>query len=280
MNDKSTVGNTAVVALHLFCGDEVNDRVVIGKIVGHGDDFALDASEVCTLTGNNKAFTQVLLACGKLGIGTASYRAQSILFGNGVLLCIGNALNAANGIGVTLAHALAPECISLAFGQDRLGIKAVDREHTGIPTAGDNGNVAALARGCIHVCKMLGDLCVCIKAINNREVLGNHGGLIGKIGGTAATEDHHINFANHILNIINMINSSCLRKNFDGFGRAARKDGNQIHIRVLCDGTFHTATEISVTNNSYANAHNRPPLGLGFSTHYCNTKEGRCQEFY
>ena len=87
---------------------------------------------------------------------------------------------------MALADPLAPEGVVLALRQYRTGVQAVQREHAGVPTAGDHSHMAAFLGAGIHSGKMLGNLCVGIKTINDIKHFCIFRCLFGKIGSTSA----------------------------------------------------------------------------------------------
>ncbi len=107
-----------------FFRNEMYRGIVLVKIVGHCLYVMLDLCKVCTLFGNNKTFSCVLLPGGKGGIFTVSYGCDGFGNGNGVLLAVLYAFNTADRIGVTLAYALAPEGLILSFGKNAVAVKS------------------------------------------------------------------------------------------------------------------------------------------------------------
>ena len=131
--NKSAVSHSAVVTQELVLVNEVNNGVVICKVVGHFLDLLFYRCSVCTLFKNYEAFSEVLVSGGKNRILAASYGFKSLVYGNGVLLCVLYALYPANGVRMSLAYALAPEGVVLAVRKDSVCINSVKSEQTGIP---------------------------------------------------------------------------------------------------------------------------------------------------
>ena len=119
------MGQAAVVARHLLHGDEVHGGVIIGEIVGHGDDLALHLGGVRALLEHHVADAGVLLAGGQLGIATAAGRFDGGIHRNGVLTGVRNALDAADGVAVPLRNAAAPEGVIAPLRQHAARVKAV-----------------------------------------------------------------------------------------------------------------------------------------------------------
>lgn len=74
--DKAAVGQAAVVPEQLLLREKVHRGVVVGKVVGHGDDRLLDAGPVGPLLRHHKALPHVLLPGGQRRIGAAAHRIQ------------------------------------------------------------------------------------------------------------------------------------------------------------------------------------------------------------
>lgn len=110
-DNKSTMGKAAVITLEFFLADEVYGGIVIAEVVGHGLDFILNLCGIGAIFKDYEAFAGVLLAGGKLGIGSASDSFQGSIYGNRVLFGVLYAGNPANRVGMALTDALAPESI-------------------------------------------------------------------------------------------------------------------------------------------------------------------------
>src|SRR5699024_618954 len=169
--DESAVRDPAVVSLELFLADEMYCRVIVGEVVWHRLDLFLYLCRISAFLQNDKALSCVLLPCGKVRILSVSDCLKSRLHRNRVLLCILDALYSADRVGVSLAYTLAPECIVLSVRKDRVGVQPVQGEHSRIPAHGDDSDLAALFRRCVHIGKMLRDPCMCVKAVDHIEHL-------------------------------------------------------------------------------------------------------------
>ena len=101
--DKAAVGQAAVVPEQLLLREKVHRGVVVGKVVGHGDDRLLDAGPVGPLLRHHKALPHVLLPGGQRRIGAAAHRIQGGGDRDGVLPRVPDAGDAADGVGVALA---------------------------------------------------------------------------------------------------------------------------------------------------------------------------------
>ena len=60
---EASVSKAAVIALHLFFADEVYDRIIIRKIVGHGFDLIFHCCGIGSVLKHNIAFPKVLVPC-------------------------------------------------------------------------------------------------------------------------------------------------------------------------------------------------------------------------
>ena len=100
-------------------------RIIICEVVRHRLDLFLYFCSVCTFLKDNKALSCVLLSCGQYRIFSVSYCLERSLYRNCVLFSVFYAFDPADGIGMSLADALAPERIVMAVWQDRVRIHAV-----------------------------------------------------------------------------------------------------------------------------------------------------------
>ena len=103
--------------------------------------------------------------------------------------------------------------------------------------------------------KVLGNFGVIVEAVDNMEVCGKCGRLRRQIGGTSATEDHHINGICHFSGAIGGKHGDAFCLNGQRIGIAPCKDSSKRHITVLPNCRFHAAAEIAITENTDTNAH-------------------------
>ena len=169
VDHKAAVGQSFVVRVQLFLRDKMHRRVIVGKIVGHRHDFALDFRCVRAVLEHDVAFAGVLFARGQLGGFAFAHRFDGSFHRHGVLLGVRNAGNAADRVAVTLRNAAAPEGVAAPFRQHGGSVEAVEREQPGIPARGDQRQVIALARGFIHGGKVFRNLGVGVKGIHDVE---------------------------------------------------------------------------------------------------------------
>ena len=185
-DDKATMGNTAVVTLHLFLGNKMHRGIVVCKVVRHCLDGIFHCCRIRAFLQYYKAFSGVFFSGGEVLVFTASNRCQCAFHRNGVLLGILYAGNTAHCIGMSLAHAFAPESIIFSGGQNCSRIHTVQRKHSRVPAYGDDSHLAGFFRRCIYIGKMLRDSCVGVKAVNNIKPLHILRGLLRQIRGTSA----------------------------------------------------------------------------------------------
>ena len=114
---KAAMGNAAVIFREFLFRNEVYGGLITDKIVGHGFDSRFNGVQVGAFFRYDEAFPQVHFIAGGVRSFSAADCVQVFLFGDGVLLAVLNAGDAADGIGMALAYAFAPESVALAFRQ-------------------------------------------------------------------------------------------------------------------------------------------------------------------
>ena len=107
-----------VLFAHLLGRDEVYLGVIVREVVRHVFDFRLDCGAVRTFRGHDKDLSLMHLPRGESGLLAASNARHGAIDRNGVLSRIQHARNAAHRVGVSLAHALAPEGVVLALREN------------------------------------------------------------------------------------------------------------------------------------------------------------------
>ena len=224
-----------MVAIQLLLRNEVNRCVIISEVVGHGLDFVFNACQICAFLSHNIAFSCVFFSCGQLRVFACSYLFQCRRNGNGILLAVLYALNASDGIGMSLTYASAPEGVILAVGQNAVADQSLQAEHTGVPADGNESNMTAFLCGSVYICEMLRNFCVGIKAVHDVEIFCIFRALYRQICRTAATENHNINvvfFADCVLYVIyRYIGALC----FQCFGGSSGEESRKLHVGVLSD---------------------------------------------
>ena len=244
---ETTVRETVVIAFQFFFGDEMNRCVIIRKVVRHGLDLILDLCLIRSLFCHNKALSGVFFAGGQLWAAAASDCLQCTFNWDCVLSGILDALDPADRIGMSLADALAPECIIFALRQACSCIETVQGEHTRIPANGDDANLSGFLCGLIDCCEMLWNLCMGIEAVHYVKPLCIFRGLDRQIRSRTAAENQNVDLVFLRLCLIYMINRYALGQDLDRFRRTPCKYCFQFHIRILADRTLHAASQISIS---------------------------------
>ena len=244
-----------MIALELLFADEVYRRVVLIEVVRHRLDGVLDIGGISAVLEHDEALTRVLLPRRELWVCARTDGLESTLNRHSVLLCVLDALDAADGVAVALADALAPERVVLTVRQDRIAVDAREREQARVPADRDDAEVAALLRRLVDVGEVLRDARMRVKAVDDVEVLRVLRRLLRQIRRAAAAEDHDIDLVLPRCHILDIDDRHALRPDLDGRGIAAREDCDELHIRILFDCTLNAAAQIAVTKDTNANAH-------------------------
>ena len=160
------------------------------------------------------------------------------------------ALDAADGVAVALANTLAPERVVLAFREDGLGVHAVQAEHTRIPTDGDHRDLAGSLGSSVNSGEVLRNLGVGVEGVDHVE----HGGVLRgehrQVGSGTATDDEQVHLAFPGFHFRDVQHRNARRLDLDRSGVTTSENSDEFHIRSLLHGAFHTATQVTVTENS------------------------------
>ena len=178
--------DAGMVAVELLLRDERHRGVIVGEVVRHLDDGLLDSRQVGTFLGHDEALARVLLTRGQLRLLAVAHGFERRGDGHGVLARIGHALDATNGVAVTLRDAAAPERVVLALGQHAGSVQTSDGEHAWIPARRDDGHIAALLRSGIHLGEMGGDVRMGIERVDYVEQVRACGRLLRQVVRAAA----------------------------------------------------------------------------------------------
>ena len=92
---------------------------------------------------NDIALTGVLAAGRKLRIFPRADRFDRLLDRYGILTCVLHAFNPADRVRMPLRHASSPEGVITAVRKNRVRVKSVQGEHSGIPPAGNDADLPA-----------------------------------------------------------------------------------------------------------------------------------------
>ena len=114
-NHETAMRNSLVDTIKLFLGNKRYSGIIVCKVVRHFLDFLLDSGKICSLLRYHEALSGMLLTGGKLRCLSVTDLLKCFRNRNGILSCINYAVNSTNGIGMTLAYTLAPECIVISF---------------------------------------------------------------------------------------------------------------------------------------------------------------------
>ena len=181
---------------------------------------------------------------------SASYLFHGRFDRNGVLDRIFNAFDTADRVRMSLAYALAPECISASLNQDGFCIQTVQREHTRIPADRDNADVSAFLCSLIYACKIFRDSCVCIETVDRVERSSNFWSDDRQIGSRTAAEDHNIDLIFHSFHIIEMLYNSTFSLNRNTGRISSCENCFQFHIIIAFDGLLNAASNVAIANNT------------------------------
>ena len=242
---ETAVRQCRVVAQHLLGRNEGDGGIVVGKIVRHLLDLALDPCLVCALSRHNVAFAQMLFAGRQRRHRACAYRVERRRDGYRVLPRIQDAVDAADRVGMALAHAAAPEGVVLALRQHSGRVQAVEGKQTRIPAGGDQRDVVAAFCRRVHRRKVGGDIGVGIERVDHVEVLRQHRRHLRQIGRAAAADNENVDLVFilcHGLRRVNGYARQCLYRR----GIAPGKHTDQFGVFVLLHGAFHAASEIAV----------------------------------
>ena len=156
---------------------------------------------------------------------------------------------------MSLAHALSPEGVGFSVGNNSLCVKAIKREHTGVPAHRDYRHLARRLRRLVDLSEMLGDLRVRIEAVNYVEMLCKFGGLHGKICRASAADYHNVDVVFHLHRVFDAVDLYAFGKDLDAFGGTACEHPAKLRIGILRDGALNAASEISVSQYANSDAH-------------------------
>ena len=87
-----------------------------------------------------------------------------------------------------------------------------------------------------------------VEAVHHAEILGQGGGQLGQVGGTASAEDEHVDLLPIVQNIGGGVHGDP-RAGFDGGGIAAGKHPHQLAVGVLHHGGLNALSQVSVSIN-------------------------------
>ena len=97
---------------------------------------------------------------------------------------------------------------------------------------------------------MLRNFCVCVKAVDDAEILGNHRSCFREVGCTAAAVHDNVDLILKVRYLIKAVNACSFCSYLNAFGVSASKNGNQLHIVGILNRRFNSPAEIAVTGNT------------------------------
>jgi hypothetical protein len=151
-----------------------------------------------------------------------------------------------------VAHALAPEGVGLAVGQQGLGIDAVDREQARVPAGRDQRRGLAGARRGIDGGKVLGDAGVGVEAVDDAKARRQLGRLLGQIVLGAAAQDQYVELAGVARQRGHAVHRRAGHQGLDAGRVAPGVDAGHAHIGVVRHGGFDAAPEVAVPDDADA----------------------------
>ena len=180
----------------------MHSRVVVREIVRHGLDLFFYLCRIRAFLKDDEALSCVFLSCGKLRVLPISHSLKRRVHRDGVLLRILHARHSADGVGMSLTYALAPEGIVLAVRKDGVGIQSVEGEHSRIPTHGDDADMTAFLCGRVYIRVVLRDLCVSVKTVDHVEHAGKLRRLLRQVSGASAAEDENVDLILPLIRVL------------------------------------------------------------------------------
>ena len=259
---KAPVGQTAVVLLQFFLTDEVDGGVIIREIVGHGHNGLFHRLGVGPFFQHHITFPGVLLPGGQFRLAAAAHRFQGCFHRHRILLGVFDTGNPADGVTVALADPFAPEGIILSFRQDGVAVQPGQGKQAGIPAYGNNSQMAGSPGRLVHCCKMFRDPGMGVEAVDHVEHPGHFRSLHRQIRSAAAAEDQHIDAVLPVGHILYIDHRHIGRGDFPLGRTPAGEHRCQFHIRRLLQSTFHTPSQIAISQDPNSNGHkqNLPSL--------------------
>ena len=249
-----------MVAVELFLRYEVHGRVVIGEVVRHRHDLALDFGCVSAFLEYDEAFAQVLFARGQLRVLACSHRLERAFDGDGVLLGIGNAFDAAHGVGMALADTASPERVIGALRQDAVAHQAVQREQARVPTARNERACAACFGGFIDGVEMSGDVGMGVEAVDHVVQVCVVRRLLGQVGGASAAQDEDVDGLLTAFERCGGLDLEAFCCYLYASRVAARIHRHQVDVVVLAHGQFDAFAKIAVTQDAQAHVSHIDPF--------------------
>ena len=150
---------------------------------------------------------------------------------------------------MSLAYALAPECISASLNQDGFCIQTVQREHTGSQPTEIMPMFPPSFAALSTLAKYSGIL-ACIETVDRVERSSNFWSDDRQIGSRTAAEDHNIDLIFHSFHIIEMLYNSTFSLNRNTGRISSCENCFQFHIIIAFDGLLNAASNVAIANNT------------------------------
>ncbi len=114
--------------------------------------------------------------------------------------------------------------------EDAVGIKSLEREHSGIPSCGDEGYLVSALGSLVDCLEVLGDLSVCIETVDNVVKSCVLGCCYGKIRSGTAAVDHDIEVSSLVLEIVNGVDGNACCSDLKGSRVASCEYALELHV--------------------------------------------------
>ena len=237
-------------SIKFFFRDKVYCGIVFIKIVFHSFDRFFDLFFISTFLGNYEALSGVFLTCCQFRLFSGSYLIHRFFHRNSILNTTFYTRDSSDCIRVSLAYAFTPECIGFSVWQNGFCIDTVQRKQTRIPAYRDHSQMTIFFCGCIYICKMLWNVCMGIKTVDDIKIFCQFRRLFWKVCSTSTTDDHNIDLILHILCIFHGV-CFCARC-FDSYccRISSGKYTCQFHIFILTDRHLNAFSQIAITCNT------------------------------
>ena len=112
-----------VISCHLFLADEVDCSVIWLEVIRHSLYGLFDLGLVGAFLGYDVYLSEVHLALCKFRMLPCSYSVEGLFNWHSILPCVGYSLDASYSVGMSLAHATAPESVACTLRKSCLCVK-------------------------------------------------------------------------------------------------------------------------------------------------------------
>lgn len=247
----AAVRHAGVVGGEFGGGEEGDGGVVVGEVVRHLNDGALDGGAVGALLGHHVARALVHGARGEVDVAVLLDRRDRRLDGDRVLLGVNDAGDAADRVRMPLRDTGPPERGGGTGGEDGVAEHAQHREQARVPAGGDQGEGAGGAGGVVERGEVGGDVGVGVEGVDRVEQRGDGGALNGEVRGGAAAVHDDVEPAHVLLHAVHVHDRRA--EGGDGGGVAASEDDDALHARLAAERQLDAAAQIAVPVDAYTN---------------------------